>query len=272
MGSGQIASFGWSGASGQQIGFADQNPYNKYGPSFTADQIHEQAVNPNTPNTYAIPGEIGEVPINIQEDLPLYGDGSNGWVLDNLDLGWYGDDPGTTAHSPFMGDYREPIDPAHGNDIFQLAVPGGHGVDFYGKSIETNETYFWESSSTPAPNTGQMPANAREITTEWPEPFDSFTVASKVRVVRPTERIPMNRMAEDDRPTYRQLAIPGQNIQPSGSVYNPTYPSNPVIHNVKPLPAFGRTPVAPWTQDELASPSDQLYPDDTDVFSGMSLQ
>jgi len=32
-----IASFQWTGASGQQIGFADQMPYTKYGPSFTAD-------------------------------------------------------------------------------------------------------------------------------------------------------------------------------------------------------------------------------------------
>lgn len=268
-----IASFKWTGASGQQIGSADQFPYDKYGPSFTADGIHAQSVDPNTPNTYAIPGEIGEIPVNLQEEFYYdYADGSNGWILDNLTDPWHGDDPGTSGHDPFMGDYREHLDPAHGHDIYQIAVPGGHGVNFYGKTIEDGEAYWWKSSSTPPPNTSDMIRNAREVTTNWPEPFDSYSVAPHLGVVRPTERIPMRRIAEDDRPTYRQLAIPGQNILPSGSVYTPTFASNPVLHNVKPLPAFGRTPVAPWTQDELASPSDQIYPSDVDVFSGMSLQ
>lgn len=271
-----IASFKWTGASGQQIGFADQNPYDRYGPSFTADEVHSQAYNPNTPNTYAIPGEIGEVPVNIQGDPYFdYGDGSNGWILDNLHDPWHGDDAGTSGHNPPMGSAGTPrihLDPAHNMDIYQLAIPGGYGVNFYGKTIEDNEVYWWKSSSTPNPNLGAFPAQAREDASNWPEPFDSYTVASQLGVVRPTEKIPMRRLAEDDRPTYRQLAIPGQNIQPSGSVYNPTYASNAVIHNVKPLPAFGRTPVAPWAQDEMASPSDQVYPDDTDVFSGMSLQ
>jgi len=157
-------------------------------------------------------------------------------------------------------------------DVYQLAVPGGHGVDFYGEKIEDGEVYFWQSSSTPAPNTGNYPADAREKTDAWPEPFDSYSVASRLAVVRPTERIPMRRLMEDDRPVYRQLAVPGQNIRPSGSVYTPTFDSTSVIHNVKPLPAMSRTPMPPWTQDELASPSAVDYPDSVDVFGGMGLQ
>lgn len=272
-----IASFKWKPASGQQIGMADGKPYDKYGPSFTADDVHGQAYNPNTPNSYGIPGEIGEVPVQIQSELDYfdYQDGSNGWVLDNLHDPWHGDNPGTTGHNPDMdaaGTPRIRLDSAHGQDIYQLAVPDGHGVDFYGKTIEDNEVYLWKSSSTPAPNTSSAFLNNRENTSNWPEPFDSYSVAPRLGVVRPTERIPMRRIAEDDRPVFRQLAIPGQNIQPSGSVYTPTMQSNPVIHNVKPLPAFGRTPVAPWTQDELASPSDQDYAPEVDVFSGMGLQ
>ena len=272
-----IASFRWTGASGQQIGSADQLPYNKYGPSFTADEVHAQAYDPNTPTSYAIPGEIGEVPIQLQDGAYYdYNDGSNGWILDNLHNPWHEDAPGTTGHNPPMGSAgtpRQHLDPAHGMDVYQLAVPGGHGVDFYGRTIENGEVYWWQSSSTPNPNSGNMPANAREVTSEWPEPFDSYTVASMLPVVRPTERIPMRRPAEDDRPVYRQLAVPGQNIKgATGSVYNPTYNSNDVIHNVKPLPAVARNPVAPWTQDEMATPDAQVYPYSPDVFNGMVLQ
>lgn len=271
-----IASFRWTGASGQQIGSADQLPYNKYGPSFTADEVHAQAYDPNAPNTYAIPGEIGEVPVALQEGAYFdYNDGSNGWILDNLHNPWHEDDPGTTGHNPPMGAAgtpRQHLDPAHFMDVYQLAVPGGHGVNFYGDTIQDGEVYYWQSSSTPAPNTGASPADAREITALWPEPFDSYTVASRLAVVRPTERIPMRRIEEDDRPVYRQLAVPGQNIKPSGSVYTPTYESNPVIHNVKPLPAVARNPVAPWTQDELATPDAQVYASSPDVFDGWVLQ
>lgn len=269
-----IASFKWTPASGQQIGMADGKPYNKYGPSFTADDVHGQAYNPNTPNVYAIPGEIGEIPVQIQDpgDYFDYQDGSNGWVLDNLHDPWHGDDPGTSGHNMPMGSAKDRLEPAHAMDVYQLAVPGGYGRDIYGKTIEDNEVYYWESSSTPAPNTSSAFLTNRENTTNWPEPFDSYSVASQLRVVRPTEKIPMRRMVEDDRPVFRQLAIPGQNIQPSGSVYTPTYQSNPPIHNVKPLPAFGRTPVQPWTQDELSSPSDQENNYEVDVFSGMGIQ
>lgn len=269
-----IASFKWRPASGQQIGFADSNPYNQYGPSFTADEVHAQSYDPNTPNTYAIPGEIGEVPIQIQEEYNLYEDGSNGWLLDNIHDPWHGDAPGTSGHNPPMGaatSLRTGPDPAHFVDIYQLNPPGNHGINFYGKTIQDNEVYHWQSSSKPNFNNGVYPYDAREKTAEWPEPFDSYSVAPQLPVVRPTEKIPMRRPAEDDRPVYRQLAIPGQNIMPSGSVYTPTMQSNPVLHNVKPLPAFGRSPVPPWPQDESASPSD--YPQyDTDPTAGMGLQ
>jgi len=256
---------------------AGENPYNQYGPSFTADEVHAQAYNPNTPNSYAIPGEIGEVPVQIQDngDYFDYADGSNGWILDNLTDPWHGDNPGTTGHNPVMGAAGTPrvhLDPVHAEDVYQLAVPGGYGRNFYGKTIEENEVYLWKSSSTPAPNKSSAFLDNRENTSNWPEPFDSYSVAGTLPVARPTEKIPMRRIAEDDRPVFRQLAIPGQNIRPSGSVYTPTMQSNPVIHNVKPLPAFGRTPVAPWTQDELASPSDQTYSDYVDVFGGMGMQ
>lgn len=271
-----IASFGWTGASGQQIGFADSMPYNKWGPSFTADPVHGQKYDPNAPNTYAIPGEIGEVPVALQDGTYYdYNDGSGGWILDNLRNPWHEDSPGTTGHNPPMGaatSGRMHPDPTHFLDVYQLAVPGGHGVDFYGATIEDNEVYWWQSSNTPPPNTGAFPAEARERTENWPEPFDSMTVAGQLAVVRPTEQIPMRRMLEDDRATYRQLAVPGQNIKPSGSVFTPTYSSNDVLHNVKPLPAMSRTPMPPWTQDELASPSAVDYPDSVDVFGGMSYQ
>lgn len=274
---GAIASFKWVPASGQQVGYAGEQPINVYGPSFTADGIHGQSVNPNTPNSYAITGEIGDAPVQIQDpgDYFDYADGSNGWILDNLHDPWHGDAPGTSGHNPPMGAVGTPrvhLDPAHQMDVYQLDPPTGYGQDKYGKTIEKNEVYFWESSSTPAPNTGTYPLTGREDTSNWPEPFDSYTVAPDLPVVRSTEAIPMRRIAEDDRPVFRQLAVPGQNIQPSGSVYTPTMQSNPVLHNVKPLPSFGRTPVAPWTQDELASPDNQQITYEADVFSGMSMQ
>lgn len=268
-----IASFKWTGASGQQIGFADQNPYNKYGPSFTADEVHQQNYDPNTPNTYAIPGEIGEVPIAVQDDYYLEYDGSNGWVLDNLYYPWHEDDAGTTGHHMPMGAAQgRNIDPAHSMDVYQLQMPGNHGINFYGKSTDSAEAYQWSSSSAQPKTRRTSPLDARFDTSNWPEPFDSYTVAPQRPVILPTERIPMNRMSEDDRPTYRQLAVPAQNIRPSGSVFNPMYESNPALHNVKPLPAVSRIPVPPWSQDEIASASDQVYPEDVDVFYGMSLQ
>lgn len=268
-----IASFKWTGKSGTQIGAADQYPYNKWGPSFTADDVHGQKYDPNAPNTYAIPGELGEVPVNIQDDYDLAADGSYGWVLDNLHDPWHGDDPGTSGHNPPIGPAQgHGPDYTHGMDVYQLAVPGGHGVDFYGKTIEDNEVYYWQSSSKPPFTRKDTPLDARYDTSLWPEPFDSYTVAPDLPVVRPTERIPMRRLAEDDRPVYRQLAVPGQNIKPSGSVYNPTYQSNVPVHNVKPIPAFGRTPTPPWTQDELASPEITDNYSDVDVFGGMALQ
>lgn len=255
-----IASFKWQGASGQQIGFAGENPYNKYGPSFTADDVHSQSYDPNAPNTYAQKGFIGDVPTQIQEEYNLFEDGFNGWCLDNLNDPPFDTAPGTKGHSVPMGPAQGyHIDPAHNVDIYQVQVPAMHGRNFYGPSIETNEVYEWESSSNRPITVNSFPAQARTDTSAWPEPFDSYSVAPQLPVVRPTEPIPMRRLREDDRPVYRQLAVPGQNIMPSGSVYNPTMQSNRVLHNVKPLPAFGRTPVPPWTQDELTSDQEDSY-------------
>lgn len=251
---GNIASFKWQGASGQQIGFAGDNPYDQYGPSFTADEVHTQSYDPNAPNTYAQVGGIGDVPVQIQDEYHLYEDGFNGWCLDNLHDPQHSAEPGTVGHGVPMGSAgRQHIDAAHNVDIYQLQVPTGHGRNFYGNATEDNEVYEWSSSSNPPITTNAFPSQARTDTGNWPEPFDSYSVAPQLPVVRPTERIPMNRMKEDDRPVYRQLAVPGQNIKPSGSVYTPTMQSNPVLHNVKPLPAAGRTPVAPWTSEELVS-------------------
>jgi len=275
----QIASFRWTGASGTQIGQADQFPYDKYGPSFTADDVHAQAYDPNTPNTYAIPGEIGEIPVNIQDpgDYYNYSDGSGGWVLDNLHMSWHDDEAGTTGHNIPMGAAgtpRDHLDPTHWYDQYQERPPLGYGENFFGPTIQTDDIYHWASSTTPNPNNGAFPAQAREVTTEWPTPFDSMTVASDLPVVRPTERILMRRIEEDDRPTYYQVAVPGQNIRPSGSVYTPTYESNPVIHNVKPLPAMYRQPVPPYVADELNTPDATAAYDSSavDVFDGMVLQ
>lgn len=264
-----IASFKWSGRSGMQIGSADQNPYDKYGPSFTADEVHAQDYNPNTPNTYQVEGAIGDVPIGIQDEYSTYDDGDNGWVLDNIHDPWHDDRAGTAGHQTDMGGHRRRLDPAHSEDVFQLNLPRNFGIHFYGP-INNEEAYWWQSSQTPAPNTKAFPAEAREDTQDWPESFDSYVVAPHRPVQLDTEVIPMRRLLEDDRPVYRQLAIPGQNIKPSGSVYNPSYPSNPVLYNVKPLPSYSRTPVPPWTQDEMASPDMQAADDSyVDPLSGV---
>jgi hypothetical protein len=266
---GTIASFKWQGASGQQIGFAGDNPYDQYGPSFTADDIHTQPYDPNSPNTYAQTGSIGDVPIQIQDEYNLYEDGFNGWCLDNLHDPNHNAEAGTTGHNvPMAAANRQHVDPSHNVDIFQIQVPANHGINFYGHSTEDNEVYEWASSSNTPITTGSFPSEARTDTTNWPTPFDSYTVAPQLPVIRPTERVPMRRMKEDDRPVYRQLAVPAQNIAPSGSVYNPTMQSNRVIRNIKPLPAVGRTPVAPWSADELASASMDQGTDYVDPLAG----
>lgn len=271
----KFGNFGWTGASGMQIGYPDAYPKPAVD-AFTADPVHGQNYNPNTPNTYEIPGQIGDVPVAIQgEDVWIdYGMGGNGWMLDNLHMPAYDTAMGTEGHAAPMGPAlasRHP-DPAHAVDMFQLAVPADHGRNFYGQSIQTDEVNAWKSSSTPPPNTKQFPAEAREDTGNWPEPFSSVEFAPLLNVVRATERIPMNRMREDDRPTYRQLAIPAQNIRPSGSVYNPTYQSNVPNQTMNNMtPAFGRIPTPPWVSQEVSAPEDNSYAE-TDVFGGMVLQ
>lgn len=270
---GAIASFKWQPASGQQIGSADQYPYDKYGPSFTADDVHAQALDPNAPNTYGVTASIGDMPVQIQEEYNLVDDGSNGWVLDNLYNPVHTDSPGTSGHElPMDGNRHHRPDRFHQMDIYQAQFPPGTGRNFYGRDPQENEVYFWNTSSLPAETTGAFPLDARIRREEWPEPFDSYSVAPQLPVVRPTETIPMRRMREDDRPVFRQLAVPGQNIQPSGSVYNPTMQSNPAIHNVKPLPAFGRVPTPPWSQDEMTSASQDSSYNSEDVLTGWNMQ
>jgi hypothetical protein len=271
---GKFASFGWTGASGQQIGFAQEYPADKYD-AFTSDEVHAQNYNPNTPNTYAQPGMISDIPVVLQDqtDLIDYGNGMNGWILDDLNMPAFDVDMGTKGHDMPMGAAKQRYhpDPSHAVDIFQIAVPANHGIDFYGQTLEMDELHAWKDDSYKPITTKAFPGQARYDTENWPTPFDSTGPAPLLNVPRLTERIPMRRLVEDDRPTYRMLATPGQNINPSGSVYTPTYASNSVLHNVKPLPAMSRTPVQPWATDELSSPTDQTY-SDSDVFSGMSLQ
>lgn len=270
----KFGSFGWTGASGQQIGYADAYPKPSVD-AFTADPVHGEAYDPNTPNSYAQVGGIGDVPVSIQGDDNWvdYGMGGNGWYLDNIGFPAYDTNMGTQGHDAPMGPAIYPTpDPGHQIDIFQLAVPADHGRNFYGQTLETDEVAAWKSSSTPAPNTGTALLSAREQTAEWPEPFDSTKPAPLLSVVRLTEAIPMRRLLEDDRPVYRQLAIPAQNIQPTGSVYNPSMQSNITVHNKNNvIPAFGRSPVQPWVSQEVNSPTDNPYVE-TDVFGGMSLQ
>jgi len=270
---GAIASFDWQPASGQQIGSAGDYPYAQYGPSFTADDVHSQAIDPNAPNSYTVAPTLGDMPVQIQDDYNLIDDGSNGWILDNLYDPTHTDAPGTTGHElPMDGNRHKRPDAFHAMDIYQAQFPPGTGRNFYGPTPEDNEVYFWNTSSLPAETTGAFPYDARIRREGWPEPFDSYSVAPNLPVIRPTEQIPMRRMREDDRPVYRQLAVPGQNIQPSGSVYNPTAQSNKVIRNVKPTPAFGRTPTPPWPQDELTSATQDASAYEEDTLAGWNMQ
>lgn len=266
----------WSGASGTQIGFAGDYPETlPYG--LGIDEIHGQAYDPNGRNLAALPGPAVDVPVIIQDvdvDYPYYSESD--WILDDLAFPERDAEPGTKGHDVAFSPakHRGNIDAAHAVDMYQEMVPQGHGVDFYGSPIETEDYAYlgWKSSSTPAPNTSDMIRGARENTANWPEPFDSSTVAPIAPVLTSDDHIPMRRLAEDDRPVYRYVAVPARNIKPSGSLWNPTYESNVYLQNMNNMiPAMPRTPVDPWITQETAS-AEQFDSGDIDVFDGMGLQ
>lgn len=252
----------WTGSSGTQIGFSGAYPETlPYG--LGIDEIHGQAYDPNGRNFAANPGPAVDVPVVIQDvdfDYP-YGSESD-WVLDNLSFPDVNEPAGTAGHdAPYSGAMRrsDAVDPAHSASIFQEFVPNGHGYNFYGKTIDQNDYAFrsWSSSQTKAPNTKMYPADARENTSNWPEPFDATKVAEMAPVSQPNDRIPMNRMREDDRPVYRMLAVPARNITPSGSRFNPSYPSNVTVrlkNNM--VPMMARNPVDPWVTQEADTADD----------------
>jgi hypothetical protein len=149
-----------------------------------------------------------------------------------------------------------------------MNVPPQYGVNFYGKSIIHRDLNAWAVPSGPPPNTRTMPAMAREDTSNWPEPHVAAHYAPMAPVVVPSERIPMRRPAEDDRPVYRFLAVPARQIDPSGSVFTPTMASNTVLQNRKPIPEMPRTPEDPWNTQEIGASYDS---GEVDVFGGMGI-
>lgn len=246
----------WSGASGSQIGQAGDMPETKpYG--FVASKIHGKPYDPNGPTLAGRQGPdvSNEMPVVIQGEIPdVYSDGMDGWVMDNIPFPSHDTDQATRGHGvPFSPAKSRLPDVAHGVDIHQHVQHAGFGVNFYGKSIDNTEVHAWNSSSGKAPNSGAWPLSNREDTGNWPEPFDSLTVAPSRPVQLDTERIPMRRIGEDDRPVYRYTAVPPQNLQPIGSQWGPQVQSNVPVHNVTPLPMMARTPVDPWATQESAS-------------------
>lgn len=64
---------------------------------------------------------------------------------------------------------------------------------------------------------------------------------------------------------YRQVALPGANILPSGSVYNPQLPSNEFIQTRTPIPGSYSIPVDPSVSQDALSQS--VMDDDSDYVS-----
>lgn len=283
----------WSGASGQQIGFATGYPETRpWG--FVTDPIHGEAVDPNQPDGPPTASTNGEVPVSIQGQepyVPAY-PGNDGWLLDDIPFPDRNAPTGTAGHDmPYEGHNRRAgTGRDHRYDVYQDSQPIGHGRDFYGKNITTGDLRPWESSSTPNPNANAFPAQAREDAGGpaqymshdapqgsghaggWPEPWAVQGLASDLRpVALPTEKIPMRRLAEDDRPVYNYLAVPARNIQPvvGGTPWTPTYPSNVPLYNQHLFqPQVARTPEDPWVSPESASP-DTSNPADADVLGGL---
>lgn len=247
---------GWTGASGIQIGYAGEYPTDKYD-SFTADPVHASTVNPNQPNSYREPGSsIGDVPINIQGDNDFvdYGMGSDGWVLDDLEMPPEGAPPGASGHDQAVSPARRKgPDHAHAKSVTQAFPAPGWARNFWGKKVDTQDLHAWKTDSTQPSTSGSAKLNARYDTSNWPTPFDTTTVAPLLPVERSTDAIPMRRMQQDNAPLYRRIAVPGANTKPSGSVYNPTLQSNVYVRNITPIPASYTIPTDPAaTQDALS--------------------
>jgi hypothetical protein len=259
----------WTGASGAQIGYAGDYPETT-AQGFTADPIHDQDVDPNAPNFAAGPGPGYDAPVILTDqtftDQYL---GADGWVLDDLDYPSRDTPAGTSGHTSDLGPAQSHRrDRGHAVDVYQLNIPPQYGVDFYGRSVIHRDLNAWAVPSGPPPNTRQMPAQSREDTSNWPQPHVAAHYAPMAPVVVPSERIPMRRPAEDDRPVYRFLAVPARNIDPSGSVFTPSFASNVVLQNRKPVPEMPRTPEDPWNTQEIASSGST---DEVDVFNGMGI-
>lgn len=262
----------WTGASGTLVGFAGDYPETQaYG--FVTDPIHAQNVDPNQGTFAGRPGPEGSTPPAVlqSEEYGYYNEGQYGWVLDDIHYPSHDQTPGTTGHNSALGPAlgRRFPDQAHAQDVYQEEPKIGYGVNFYGARPLKEDLNAWKSSSTPNFNTGQFPAQAREDVTGWPEPFNATDIAPFRPVDQSTEHIPMRRIAEDDRPVYRYLAVPPNNTQPMNNQWGVQYPSNVPIHNVTPVPMMPQSPQDPWITQETAT-SD--ISGSSDVFGGMVLQ
>lgn len=248
----------WSGASGIQIGYAGDYPEDKYD-SFTSDPVHSQTVNPNQANQYRQPGSsIGDVPINIQadDDFVDHGMGTHGWILDNIDFPGSDDPTGVRTATPQLDSAkRYGPDAGHAQNVAQGFEPPGFGRNFYGNQFETQDLHAWNTDSTPPNTTRSDKLNARYDVSSWPVPFDSITVMPNRNIVQDTERIPMRRMKQDDRPVFRRVALPGANIKPTGSIWNPQTQSNEFLKIRNPIPASYSIPVDPSVSQDALSQS-----------------
>jgi hypothetical protein len=261
----------WTGASGTLIGFAGDYPETQaYG--FVTDPVHGQNVDPNGPTFASQPGPEASAPPQLMDEAyGYYWAGQDGWVLDDIHFPSHDQVPGSTGHNSALGPAqgRGYPDRAHEQDVYQEEPKIGYGVNFYGARPLKQDLNAWKSSSTPNFNTRQFPAQAREDVTGWPEPFNATNVAPFRPVDQSTEHIPMRRIPEDDRPVYRYLAVPPNNIQPTGNQWSVQYPSNVPIHNVTPVPMMPQAPMDPWiTQETMTSD----FADSSDVFGGYALQ
>lgn len=261
---------GWTGASGYQIGFADQFPLETRD-GFVTDSIHGTDTNPNGPNFAAEEGPDVYAPVLIQ-DPEQYLDqytGADGWTLDNLTLPDPSQSPGIGHDTDLGAATGYHIDRAHAEDVYQLMPPVGHGRNFYGRRLLSQDLNAWLTSGAPAPQEQAYPAQAREDTTGWPEPFVAASVAHMPPVMTPDEQIDMRWMTEDDRPTYRMLAVPARNVMPAGNQWTPAVPSNTELYNVNVMPEMPRTPDDPWATQEVASAATDIGA--VDVFNGMGI-
>ena len=182
--------------------------------------------------------------------------GADGWVIDNVPYPDYdanaGVRPANVSMGPAQGTGR---DSAHGQNITQAFPAPGNGRDIYGSAFDTIDLHAWKSSTSQPDTAGSDILNARYDTSNWPTPYDSTTVAPLLPDIRSTDAIPMRRMRQDDRPMYRQVALPGANIRPSGSTYNPQTESNVFLKTRTPIPGSYTAPTDPSVSQDALSQS-----------------